>query len=110
MNATKNTVHVTAGSFKTEVLDSTVPVLVDFWASWCGPCLAVAPILDQLADKYSGKFKIAKVNVDEESQLASQFRVMSIPTLVLVKNGKAVKQMVGLRSVRELEDMITSAL
>jgi len=83
---------------------------VDFWAPWCGPCLSVAPILQQLAEKYDGTLKIGKVNVDEESVLASKFRVMSIPTLILFKSGKVVEQMVGLRSVQELEQMIKKAM
>lgn len=108
--AATNTIHVNKNNFNQEVINSSIPVLVDFWAPWCGPCLAVAPILEQLVEKYNGKVKIAKVNVDDESTLATQFRVMSIPTLVLIKNGQVFKQMVGLRSVQELEDMIKKAI
>lgn len=84
---TTNTIHVNKHTFNQEVINSSIPVLVDFWAPWCGPCLAAAPVLEQLGEKYSNKVKIAKVNVDNESTLATQFRVMSIPTLVLAKNG-----------------------
>ena len=108
--ATANIVNVDYNNFNQEVEKSTVPVLVDFWAPWCGPCRAVAPILEQLAAKYDGKVKIGKLNVDEEPALASKFRVMSIPTLILFKGGNIVKQMIGLRSVQELEDMIKKAM
>lgn len=108
--ATANIVNVDKNNFNQEVEKSTVPVLVDFWAPWCGPCRAVTPILEQLTAKYNGKVKIGKLNVDEEPALASKFRVMSIPTLILFKGGNIVKQMVGLRSVQELEDMIKKAM
>ncbi len=105
-----NIVNVGYNNFKQEVENSPVPVLADFWAPWCSPCLAVAPILEQLAAKYDGKIKIGKINVDEEQALASKFRVMSIPTLVLFKNGQVIRQLIGLRSLQELEDMIKKAI
>jgi thioredoxin 1 len=108
--ANQNIVNVNNNNFNEEVKSSSVPVLVDFWAPWCGPCRAVAPILDQLAAKYDGKVKIGKLNVDEEPQLATNFRVMSIPTLILFKAGEKVGQMVGLRSVEELEDMLRKVI
>lgn len=108
--AATNIVTVGYNNFNQEVEESTVPVLVDFWAPWCGPCRAMAPILDQLAKKYDGKVKIGKVNVDEEPTLASKFRVMSIPTLILFKSGTIAHQVVGLRSVQELEDMIKKSI
>ena len=108
--ATKNIIQVKDNNFIQEVENSELPILLDFWAPWCGPCRAVAPILEQLSTKYDGKVKIGKVNVDEESVLASKFRVMSIPTLILFKSGKVAAQMVGLRSVQELEDMLKKAM
>lgn len=108
--ASVNIINLDSSNFDQEVENSNVPILVDFWAPWCGPCRAVAPILEQLAVKYDGKVKIAKLNVDEEPSLSAKFRVMSIPTLILFKNGQALQQMVGLRSVQELENMIEKAL
>lgn len=88
-------VHVTDQTFETEVLKSELPVLIDFWAEWCGPCRMVAPILEKLAKDYSGKVKIAKVDVDANPGLAQAFRIMSIPTLMFVKEGKIVGQQAG---------------
>ena len=82
-------------NFSEEVLKSSIPVLVDFWAEWCGPCRVVGPIVDQIADELKGKLKVAKVNVDDAQELAAQFNVMSIPTLLIFKGGAPVEQMVG---------------
>jgi thioredoxin 1 len=105
-----NIINISADSFTEDVTNSKAPILVDFWAPWCGPCRAVAPILEQLALKYNGIAKIGKVNIDENPALAAKFRVMSIPTLILFKDGKPVQQMVGLRSVDELEAMLKSVV
>jgi thioredoxin 1 len=86
---------VTASNFETEVLQSDVPVLVDFWAEWCGPCKAIAPSIDQIAEEYAGRAKVFKVNVDEEGDLASRFGIMSIPAVLVFKGGKVVDQYVG---------------
>ena len=87
--------QLTQNNFDQEVVKSTTPVLVDFWAEWCGPCRVVGPIVDQLADELKGKLKVAKLNVDDNQELAAQFSVMSIPTLIIFKGGKPVDQIVG---------------
>ena len=87
--------HFNEGNFSEEVLKASGPVLVDFWAEWCGPCKAIGPIIDQLAIELQGKMKIGKVNVDESADLAGQFNVMSIPTMLVFKNGAPVEQIVG---------------
>ncbi len=90
-----NIVHIEGDNWKSEVLASTIPVLVDFWAEWCGPCKAIAPILDELAGDYSGRLKIAKVDVDKNPELAGEFGIRSIPTLLIIKDGTVQEQMVG---------------
>jgi len=106
----KDTVAVQDASFKAEVLDSSVPVLVDFWATWCAPCRAIAPALEELATQYKGKVKIAKVDVDESQQVAQQFGIRSIPTLLLFKGGKVVEQLVGAMPKAKLEEAIKKQL
>ncbi len=100
------TVTVTPTNFQTEVLQSKVPVLVDFWAQWCAPCRAVAPTLDELAEKYRGKFTVAKVNVDEVQDLAIQFGVLNIPTLIFFKGGQEVDRVVGVQPKAQLDAKI----
>ncbi len=89
------TIEVNASNWQQEVDSSSVPVLVDFWAEWCGPCRAIIPTLEQLADDYDGKLTVAKVNVDENRELAQKFGVRSIPFLLIVKDGEVVENMVG---------------
>ncbi|MBN2540740.1 MAG: thioredoxin [Bacilli bacterium] len=96
-------VKVTTETFKKEVLESEVPVIVDFWAQWCRPCLMLAPVLEELESDMEGKVKIAKVNVDEEGYLANQFRVSSIPTVYLFENGQVKNQVIGLMRKEDLK-------
>lgn len=97
---------VTDESFKEEVLESGLPVLVDFWAPWCAPCSIVAPIVEELARDYEGKLKVCKLNVDEEPNTASQYGIMSIPTLMLFKKGEVLDQIVGAVEKKVLEEKI----
>jgi thioredoxin 1 len=107
--AAANIVTATEANFAAEVVQSQVPVLVDFWAEWCGPCKMIAPVLDELATEYAGKVKIAKVNIDEFQGLAAQFNVRAIPTLLLFKNGQVIEQMVGLRNKAALKGSLDRA-
>ncbi|MFC1754478.1 thioredoxin TrxA [Thermoproteota archaeon] len=100
--------HVNDSNFQTEVINAKEPVLVDFWAEWCGPCKRIAPVLDEISREYNGKVKIAKLNVDEGSSTAGNFGIMSIPTLMLFKNGQVLKQVVGVVSKGDLKSMIDS--
>ena len=98
--------ELTKATFEQEVMNSDTPVLIDFWASWCGPCRMVSPIVDSLAEEYEGKVKVGKVNVDEEPQLAAQFGIASIPTVMLFKNGQLAATRVGLRPKEDLEALL----
>lgn len=93
---------ITAGNFEQEVIGSEVPVLIDLWASWCGPCRMLAPIISEIADEYEGKLKVGKINVDDEPELAMRFRVNSIPTVLLIKDGQVAASSIGYRSKDEL--------
>lgn len=97
---------VDKNNFDKEVLNSDVPVLVDFWAAWCGPCRMVAPVVEQLADQYAGKIKIAKLNVDENPEIAGRYNIMSIPSIYLYKGGKHVDGIVGARPKQYFEDIL----
>lgn len=101
--AAPNILTLTQDNFSKEVLESTQPILVDFWAEWCGPCKMLAPILDELAQEYDGRVKIGKVNIDEHQELAAQYGIRSIPTLLLFRQGQVADQIVGLRSKRDLK-------
>ena len=100
----------TKDNFQTEVIESGVPVLVDFWATWCGPCRAVAPLVDELAAEYEGRLKVGKVDVDAEQQLAADFGVRSIPTLLIFKDGKMAEQIVGAVPKSQLVDRLQGVL
>jgi thioredoxin 1 len=104
------TVAVTDNSFDEIVLKSTSPVLVDFWATWCKPCLMVAPILEDLTQEYSGKLTIAKLDVDQNQQTAQRYHVMSIPTMIIFKQGKPVANIVGFKPKDKLKQELDSAL
>ena len=95
-------VILTKENFETEVLKSDIPVLVDFWATWCGPCMMLSPVIAELAEELDGKVKVGKVNVDEQNELAMQYRVASIPTLLLFKNGELAKTSVGFMPKHEI--------
>jgi len=105
-----NVMEFTVGNFEAEVKNSDVPVLVDFWAPWCGPCRQLGPTIEQLAGEYAGKAKVGKVNVDDHGDLAAQFSIRGIPTVLLFKGGKQVGSFVGLKSRDELAKAIDAAL
>ncbi|WP_018025055.1 thioredoxin [Corynebacterium ulceribovis] len=97
-----NVIEVKTDTFKSEVVDSDKPVLVDFWAEWCGPCRKLSPLVEELADEHSDRFVFAKVNVDEERQLAAMFQIMSIPALMIFKNGKKVDELIGFKPKNQI--------
>ena len=95
-------IKITKENFEKGVLNSKEPVLLDFWASWCGPCRMVAPTIDEIAEEVKGIAKVGKINIDEETELASRFRIMSIPTLMVIKDGKVSAQAVGVRPKKDI--------
>ena len=99
-------VKLTDENFEQEILKAELPALVDFWAPWCGPCHMVAPIVEEIANQYQGKLKVGKLNVDEAPGIASKYGIMSIPTLVIFKEGKVVEQMVGASPKEQIEEKI----
>ncbi|MCY3766840.1 MAG: thioredoxin [Gemmatimonadetes bacterium] len=103
-------ITITDDSFQTEVVDSSLPVLVDFWAVWCGPCRMVAPIVDELAVEYEGRVKVGKVDVDSEQKIAADYGIRSIPTLLIFKNGELADQVVGAVPKKQLVEKLEAVL
>ncbi|RJX30456.1 MAG: thioredoxin [Desulfarculus sp.] len=106
----ENVLQVTDDTFEAEVLNSGLPTLVDFWAAWCGPCRAIAPVVEELAEQYAGKVKVAKLNVDESPKTPGQYGIRAIPTLILFKEGKVADQITGAVSKSHLEQAIQKQL
>lgn len=102
-------INLTSENFQT-VLTNKEPVLIDFWATWCGPCRMVGPVIESLADEYEGKTSICKINVDENPELAAQYKIMSIPTVMVIKDGQIIEKAVGVRTREEYQSMIEKAL
>lgn len=108
--ASENVIAFNDANFDREVLQSSTPVLVDFWATWCAPCKAIAPLIDSIADEYVGKVKVGKVNVDENQATPAKYGVRGIPTIILFKNGEQVEQVVGAVPKSQLDALIAKAL
>ena len=108
--ATENVIHIGSEETFDKLIAGDVPVLVDFWATWCGPCRMIAPIVEEIANVYAGKAIVAKVDVDEQGELAQRYRVMNIPTLMLFKKGELVDKAIGARPKAALEQMVNKAL
>jgi thioredoxin 1 len=104
------TIEINDASFKSEVTDSAIPVLVDFWAPWCGPCKMIAPVLEEIASEYDGKVKVVKINIDENQTTPSNYGVRSIPTLILFKGGQEVEKIIGAQSKENLKQMVDKSL
>lgn len=105
-----NTIEITGANFDSEIMRSNVPVLVDFSATWCGPCQKIAPIVDEIAGEYSGRAKVASIDVDNNQELATRFGIMSVPTLMIIKGGQTVNKWIGFTSKQVLIDALDAAI
>ncbi|MGA1869232.1 MAG: thioredoxin [bacterium] len=105
-----NIITITDSNFEDEVIKAQLPVLVDFWAPWCGPCKMIAPLLEEMSQEYAGKVKIGKINVDENHEKSIQYSIRSIPKLILFNNGQIINEMVGAQSKESLQNMLNTAI
>ncbi len=103
-------IKLTKDNFDSEVINSDIPVLVDFWASWCGPCRMIAPVIESIAEKYDGKIKVGKVNVDEEPEISLEYNISSIPTVMIFKNGEETAKSIGYSDESEIERLVNGNL
>ncbi len=101
---------LTKDNFDSEVINSNIPVLVDFWASWCGPCRMIAPVIERIAEKFDGRIKVGKVNVDEEPEISLEYNIASIPTVMIFKNGEEVSKSIGYSDEAEIEQLVLQAI
>lgn len=108
--ASDKVVNLTQDNFKSDIIDSDIPALVDFWAPWCSPCRMIAPVVDEVAEEFGGKVKVGKVNVDENRDIAIEYGVMSIPTLIVFKGGQAVDRVVGFKPKNEMKTLLEKYL
>lgn len=108
--ASADTLELSDSTFEDQVIKSETPVLVDFWASWCGPCRMLAPVVEDIASSYAGRLKVGKVNVDENQEITMKYGIRSIPTLILFKDGKAVEQIIGAVPKSEIERILKKSL
>ncbi len=110
MSDEKILIHVTDETFEDEIIKSEIPAIVDFWANWCGPCRALGPILEEVADFYRNRVKVSKINIDDNPNVTARYGVMSIPTMILFRDGKPIERLVGLVAKERLEEFVKKAL